>query len=83
MNELGRGSTSAGKALAPVAPRAFLASHAPFDSFSAQALDRVERALEMRFAARGETIFARQSAPGDALWIVRKGRVRLERDGEL
>ena len=80
MNELGR---SPAAAIAPIAPRAFLARHAPFDTFSAQALDRVERALEMRFAARGETIFARQSAPSDALWIVRKGRVRLERDGEL
>ena len=67
----------------PVSPRAFLSRHAPFDTFNAQALDRVERVLEMRFAARGETIFARDSAPIDALWIVRKGRVRLERDGEL
>lgn len=67
----------------PVAPKAFLARHAPFDTFSAQALERMERVLEMRFAARGETIFARDSAPMDALWIVRKGSVRLERDGEL
>lgn len=67
----------------PVAPRAFLSRHAPFDTFSPQALDRVENSLEMRFAARGETIFARESAPIDALWIVRKGRVRLERDGEV
>ncbi len=67
----------------PVAPRAFLSRHAPFDTFSSQALDRVENFLEMRFAARGETIFARESAPIDALWIVRKGRVRLERDGEV
>lgn len=67
----------------PVGPRAFLSRHAPFDSFSPAALGRVERALEMRFAARGETIFARDSAPSDALWIVRKGRVRLERDGEV
>lgn len=67
----------------PVGPRAFLSRHAPFDTFSAPALDRVERALEMRFAAAGETIFARDSAPSDALWIVRKGRVRLERDGEV
>ena len=67
----------------PVAPRAFLSRHAPFDTFSAQALDRVENFLEMRFAARGETIFARENPPIDALWIVRKGRVRLERDGEV
>lgn len=67
----------------PVGPRAFLSRHAPFDSFSPEALDRLERALEMRFAAMGETIFARDSAPSDALWIVRKGRVRLERDGEV
>ena len=67
----------------PVGPRAFLSRHAPFDTFSAPALDRIERVLEMRFAARGETIFARDSAPVDALWIVRKGRVRLELDGEL
>jgi len=69
--------------ISPVAPRAFLARHAPFDSFPPEALDRVERVLEMRFAARGETIFSCDGAPGDALWIVRKGRVRLERNGEL
>ena len=46
----------------PVGPRAFLSRHAPFDTFSAPALDRIERVLEMRFAARGETIFARDSA---------------------
>lgn len=70
-------------AIAPVAPRAFLTRHAPFDSLSPLALDRIERVLEIRYAAQGETILVRAAAPSDALWIVRKGRVRLERDGEV
>lgn len=69
-------------ASAPVSPRAFLARHPPFDSFSSEAVDRIEGALEIRFAAAGERILSRGGAPSDALWIVRKGRVRLERDGE-
>jgi CBS domain-containing protein len=69
-------------ASAPVSPRAFLSRHQPFDSFSAEALDRIESALEIRFAASGERILSRGGTPSDALWIVRKGRVRLERDGE-
>lgn len=69
-------------AVAPVSPRAFLARHPPFDTFAAPALDRLESALEIRFAAAGERILERGGAPSDALWVVRKGRVRLEREGE-
>lgn len=72
-----------GAANAPVAPRAFLRRHAPFDQLSEEALARLERALEIRFAAAGERVIARGGAPSEALFIVRKGRIRLEREGEV
>jgi len=74
---------SATSGVVPVAPRAFLRRHAPFDQLSETALSRLERALEIRFAAAGERVITRGGAPSEALFIVRKGRVRLERDGEL
>ncbi|MGE0640046.1 MAG: DUF294 nucleotidyltransferase-like domain-containing protein [Thermoanaerobaculia bacterium] len=66
----------------PRAPREFLAEHAPFDRLPTAALLRLEDAIEIRFAAAGERLLSRGGAPADALWIVRKGRVRLEREGE-
>lgn len=66
---------------APVAPRTFLTRHAPFDHLPAPALDAVEAALEIRFAAAGDVLLRRGGPPSDALWVVRKGHVQLERDG--
>ncbi len=70
-------------AATPVDPRVFLAQHAPFDAIPAAALDAIEGALEMRYAAAGEHLLSRGGAISDALWIVRKGLVHLERDGEV
>jgi CBS domain-containing protein len=66
----------------PVAPLDFLRRHAPFDELAEAALARLESALEIRFAAAGDRILTRGGAPSDALYVVRKGRVRLEREGE-
>lgn len=70
-------------AATPVDPRVFLAQHAPFDALSPAAFDAIEAALEIRYAASGERLLARGGATADALWIVRKGRIHLERDGEV
>jgi CBS domain-containing protein len=67
----------------PVAPGDFLRAHAPFDRLPPDLFAEVEAALEIRFAAAGERILERGGAPSDALWIVRKGRVRLEREAEV
>ncbi|HSF40702.1 MAG TPA: DUF294 nucleotidyltransferase-like domain-containing protein [Thermoanaerobaculia bacterium] len=67
----------------PAGPREFLARHAPFDRLREPLLDAVLRALEIRFAAAGETVLTSGGPPSDALWVVRKGRVRLERQGQV
>ena len=67
----------------PVAPLDFLKSHAPFDALGPEALRALGGALEVRYAEAGDVLLARGGSPSDALWIVRKGRVRLERDGEI
>jgi CBS domain-containing protein len=72
---------TANEGQAPVAPRTFLARHAPFDRLPAGVLDALEDALEIRFAAAGDVLLRRGGPPSDALWVVRKGHVQLERDG--
>lgn len=62
-------------------PREFLRRHAPFDRLSDAALDALESALEIRFAAAGERILSVRDAENRFLHVVRKGAVRLERDG--
>jgi len=64
-------------------PREFLAQHPPFDRLSRGALDRVERALEVVYAARGEPVLRRTDPGNEYLFVVRKGAVRLETDGRL
>jgi|CXWL01.1.fsa_nt_gi CBS domain-containing protein len=65
----------------PLPPREFLLRHAPFDRLPTAALDRLEATLEIQYAAPGEILVRRGGAPAEALWVVRKGQVRLERDG--
>jgi CBS domain-containing protein len=62
-------------------PREFLAAHPPFDALDAGAMRQVERALEIVFVPRGTTILSRSDRGNDFLFVVRKGSVRLERDG--
>lgn len=64
-------------------PREFLRSHPPFDRVSESALDALEAALEVRFAPSGEALLRRSDPASRALFVVRKGAVRLERDGRL
>jgi CBS domain-containing protein len=66
-----------------VNPRDFLRQHPPFDRLPAAALDRLESALEVRFVAPGEAILRRSDPSNPRLYVVRKGSVRLEREGRL
>src|SRR5579864_1918145 len=64
-------------------PLEFLRRHPPFDRLGERELRRVEDALEISFAPRGEPLLRRGGAPSEHLFVIRKGAVRLERDGQL
>src|SRR5258708_5081272 len=64
-------------------PLEFLHRHPPFDRLGEWDLRRVEDALEISFAPRGEVVLRRGAARSEHLFVVRKGSVRLERDGQL
>ncbi len=64
-------------------PDRFLAGHPPFDRLSPERLEDVARELEVVFVPRGETILRRSDPENHHLFVVRKGAVRLERDGLL
>lgn len=67
----------------PSDPVSFLSRHAPFDRLPAALVTVIADSLEIGFAAAGERLLARGGPPSDALWVIRKGSVRLERDGEI
>lgn len=62
-------------------PDAFLRSHPPWDRLSAGGLRRALERLEIVYAAREDTILRRTDPENHHLFVVRKGAVRLERDG--
>lgn len=64
-------------------PRDFLSRTPPFDRLDPERMRAVERALEITYAARGETILRRTDAGNEFLFIIRKGSTRLERDGRV
>ena len=64
-------------------PLAFLRAHPPFDRLGPASLARLGETLEIAFAPLG-TVVLRRGGPRSAfLYVVRKGAVRLERDGQL
>jgi CBS domain-containing protein len=64
-------------------PDRFLASHPPFDRLGEDAFDRIRAHLEITYVPRGEVLLRRGEAPSEHLWVVRKGAVRLEREGRV
>ena len=66
----------------PLDVRSFLLQTPPFDALSAEAFDQATRALEIARFTQGTRILESQGSPSDALYVIRKGLVRLERDGE-
>lgn len=67
----------------PLDPVEFLRAYPPFDRLDERALSAVARGLEIVFAPRGERVLSTGGAPNAHLYVVRKGAVRLERDGRL
>jgi len=62
-------------------PVAFLRSAQPFDALADEDFARAARAVEVVFHAAGERLVRAGGAPLQHLYVVRKGAVRLERDG--
>lgn len=62
-------------------PAEFLRHQPPFDQLGPAAFRAVEEALEVVYLARGEYALRRGGPRAEHLYVVRKGTVRLERDG--
>jgi CBS domain-containing protein len=66
-----------------MSPAHFLRSHPPFDRLGPEALRGIEETLEVAYHAQGSCILKRGGPPGEFLFVIRKGAVRLEQDGQL
>ena len=64
-------------------PVDFLRGHPPWSRLDAPSLKAVEDALEIAYAPRGARVLRQGGAPAAFLYVVRKGALRLERDGRL
>lgn len=64
-------------------PAEFLRRHPPFDQLRPEEFRAAVDGLEVAYVARGESVMRRGGPPATHLWIVRKGSVRLEREGQL
>jgi len=64
-------------------PMEFLRRHPPFDRLGDEHLRQVEDHLEVVFCPRGAQVLRRGGPRSEKLYVIRKGQVRLERDGRL
>jgi len=64
-------------------PIQFLRAHPPFDRLPAGMVDALEDGLEIAYQPRDARILQRGGPPNRQLYVIRKGTVRLERDGEV
>lgn len=65
-----------------VNPLDFIRAHAPFNLLPAEALEQVERGLEIAFFPKNSKVLARHGSKSQHLYMIRKGTARLERDGQ-
>jgi CBS domain-containing protein len=63
-------------------PVAFVRGTPPFDALPPPAFDDAAKALEIVFYPAGTRLLTRGGAPSEHLYVIRKGAVRLERDGQ-
>ena len=68
--------------MADLDPVSFLRATPPFDGLPPHEFERASAALEVVFHPAGDLVIARDGPPSEHLYIVRKGLVRFERDGE-
>ncbi len=74
------------RATPPVAPAdhlEFIRSHPPFDGLDEEALACVVRSAEITYLPRGERVLTQGGDPSRYTYLIRKGAVRLERDGQV
>ncbi|HUO83857.1 MAG TPA: DUF294 nucleotidyltransferase-like domain-containing protein [Thermoanaerobaculia bacterium] len=64
-------------------PREFLEKQPPFDRLDPPQMRRAEQSIEIAWASRGDAILERTAPPNQTLYVIRKGAVRLERDGQI
>jgi CBS domain-containing protein len=64
-------------------PIEFLHRHPPFDRLGAASLQRLGETLEIAFVPHGTAVLRRGGPRSAFLYVVRRGAVRLERDGQL
>ena len=71
------------RTIAPADHRAFIASHPPFDALDERTLTTVVADAELVYLPRGERVLTQGGEPARQMYLVRKGAVRLERDGQI
>lgn len=68
--------------MAALDPIAFLRATPPFDALSESSFETAAKGLEIAFFPKGSVIVRRGGEPSRHLYVIRKGAVRLERDGQ-
>jgi CBS domain-containing protein len=68
--------------MAALDPAGFLRATPPFGDLPKPLFDRAARALEIGFYPAGTRLVARGGSPLQHLYVIRKGAVRLEREGQ-
>jgi CBS domain-containing protein len=68
--------------MAATDPVIFLRQTPPFHALPAELFDAAARALEIAFYPAGARLVRRGEEPLEHLYVIRKGAVRLERDGQ-
>jgi CBS domain-containing protein len=63
-------------------PVAFLRATPPFDGLPQNVFDEAAKGLEVVFFPGGTRLLTAGGAPAEHLYVIRKGAVRLEREGE-
>ena len=64
-------------------PIQFLRAHPPFDRLPAGMLEMLEGGLDIAYQPADARVLQRGGPPNRYLYVIRKGTVRLERDGQL
>jgi CBS domain-containing protein len=68
--------------MASLDPATYLRAIPPFDALPAEAFERAARALDVAYHPAGERLVRVGGRPLGELHVIRKGAVRLERDGQ-
>jgi CBS domain-containing protein len=68
--------------MAALDPVAFVRGTPPFNALPPPAFKEAAKALEIVFFGSGTRILTRDGKPSEHLYVIRKGAVRLERDGQ-